>query len=99
MRDPEASGGRYVWILHEDVGLRTEYFHIDSVAPDIVAGSPIAAGQWLGTLGRTGIEHSEPHLHFAVRDVEKEMLYVDPARWLEGAHILPLLDLRLAIGE
>ncbi|MCP4448584.1 MAG: M23 family metallopeptidase [Myxococcales bacterium] len=93
--DRHASGGRYVWIRHEDIGLRTEYFHLDRTAPDMRAGEPVEAGQWLGTLGRTGIEHSLPHLHFTVRDVSRNLRYVDPKPWLASAEILPLLDMRL----
>ncbi len=94
--DEDARGGRYVWLFHEDIGLRTEYFHIDEIAPDVVAGEPVQAGQWLGTLGKTGIEHSEPHLHFTVRSVNDELRYVDPAPYLEAARVIELLDMRLA---
>ncbi len=96
VRDEDARGGRYVWLYHEDIGLRTEYFHIDQIAPDVRQGEPVQAGQWLGTLGKTGIEHSEPHLHFTVRDVEDELRYLDPAPFLEEAQVIELLDMRLA---
>ncbi len=99
MSDGDAKGGRYVWIFHEDVGLRTEYFHFDKIAPDMDVGVPVEAGQWLGTLGRTGIEHSQPHLHFTVRDASKGFRYIDPMPWLETAEVLPLLDMRLASAE
>lgn len=97
--DSDAKGGRYVWVFHEDIGLRTEYFHFDEIAPDIRAGEPVQAGQWLGSLGSTGIEHSQPHLHFTVRDASQEMRYIDPLPWLEEASILPLLEMRLANSE
>ncbi len=99
IKDPDAKGGRYVWIFHEDIGLRTEYFHFDQIAPDVRAGDPVEAGQWLGTLGRTGIEHSQPHLHFTVRDATQDLRYVDPLPWLETASILPLLEMRLASSD
>lgn len=99
VRDENAKGGRYVWIRHEDIGLRTEYFHVDEIAPDIETGAPVQAGQWLGTLGKTGIEHSQPHLHFTVRDVGRDFLYLDPAQFLETARILELLDMRLASSD
>ena len=99
IKDSDAKGGRYVWIFHEDIGLRTEYFHFDRIAPDIEAGDPVQAGQWLGTLGRTGIEHSQPHLHFTVRDASQELRYIDPLPWLEKASILPLLEMRLASSD
>lgn len=99
IKDSDAKGGRYVWIFHEDIGLRTEYFHFDQIAPDIQAGDPVQAGQWLGTLGRTGIEHSQPHLHFTVRDASQELRYIDPLPWLKTASILPLLEMRLASSD
>ncbi len=96
MRDEDASGGRYVWIQHDDLRLRTEYFHLDRVAPDLQVGDTVVAGQWLGTLGRSGIEHSEPHLHFAVRDLDRGERYVDPEPFLEDAVVMGLLEMRLA---
>lgn len=99
MYDEDAAGGRYVWIRHDDIGLRTEYFHFDRVAPDLRAGDLVVEGQWLGTLGRSGIEHSEPHLHFAVRDLERSASYIDPEPFLEHAEVMGLLDMRLAENE
>lgn len=95
MRKRDASGGLYVWVRHEDVGLRTEYFHLDEVAPGLRAGARVEAGQWLGTLGRTGIAKSQPHLHFAVRDVKRGLRYVDPKPWLVTAKIIDVLDFRV----
>jgi hypothetical protein len=95
-RSRDGSGGRYVWIRHDDVELRTEYFHLDRIAPDLERGAYVKAGQWLGTLGKTGIHNSEPHLHFAVRDLTRRERYVDPSPLLSRARIIDLLDLRLS---
>jgi len=41
------------------------YAHLDTIAPNIVAGTVVKAGQILGTNGATG-NTSTPHLHFEV---------------------------------
>ena len=98
-RDPEASGGLYVWVRHEDVGLRTEYFHLDRVASGLRAGDQVEAGQWLGSLGKTGIHRSEPHLHFALRDLSRQLRYINPKSFLKKSVIIDVLDLQMPAAE
>jgi murein DD-endopeptidase MepM/ murein hydrolase activator NlpD len=59
----------------------TQYFHLDSVAPDLKPGSHVRAGERLGTLGDSGVHHSSPHLHFTVATRTNELapeIYIDP---------------------
>ena len=52
----------YVTIEHLD-GSATLYAHLSTV--DVAVGDPVAAGQEIGTSGRTGYTECRPHLHFA----------------------------------
>lgn len=94
-RNRDASGGLYVWLRHDDVGLRTEYFHLDRVASGLRAGDRVEAGQWLGSLGKTGIHRSEPHLHFAVRNLNRRLRYINPKKYLKKSAIIGVLDLQM----
>lgn len=87
-------GGRYVVIDHAG-GYASHYFHLDRIHPSLVVGIEVAAGEPLGTLGASGILHSEAHLHFAVSRVEGEQgtedahdHYVDPEPMLARAVLL-----------
>jgi len=87
--DDRGKSGRYVAIEHSN-GFKTFYMHLDSVELGIEVGDVIAAGMTLGTLGRSGIRHSEPHLHFALSKEENEQPYfLDPEPMLRFAVVLP----------
>lgn len=87
-RDAGSLSGRYVAIEHPQ-GLRTRYMHLDRIHPDLVAGMEIASGEAIGVLGATGIQHSPPHLHFAVqRKGDSGWQYVDPEPMLTQAIVL-----------
>lgn len=62
-------GGRFLCISHEapDVegGLRTCYMHLERV--DVERGDAVRGGQPIGTVGRTGMRTSAPHLHLEFR--------------------------------
>jgi peptidase M23-like protein len=77
-RDEARGGraGRYVVIAHGDV--KSRYIHLDGVA--LAVGQHVRAGEVVGTIGRTGIEHSAPHLHFGLQIHD---LYVDPEPYLQ----------------
>ena len=64
-RDAMGNGGRYVCVLHrpdDAPWLRTCYMHLDTV--EVRQGQDVQAGELLGTVGRTGMRESSPHLHF-----------------------------------
>jgi len=87
--------GRYVRIEHED-GSSTSYMHLDRIAPDLQVGQTVDAGAMLGTLGRTGIHHSDPHLHFQIEVPRgKYHRFVDPEPMLADAVVIDVLDIEL----
>lgn len=61
--------GRQVWVLHA-AGVISRYSHLSSVAPDVVRGAPVSAGQVLGKVGNSGTAEGVrgsglgAHLHF-----------------------------------
>lgn len=75
--------GRYILINHAGGEVRTSYVHLDRV--DVKKGQQVRAGQYIGTVGRTGVKTSPTHLHFAVRVRGK---YTNPEphlrRWIAG---------------
>ena len=85
-------GGKYVRLEHPD-GIFTSYMHLDDIAPELALGDEVEAGTVLGTLGRTGIHHSTPHLHFSLEipaEGEAEAwTYIDPAAFLVRARVMP----------
>ena len=62
----EEHGGIFVKIAHRGGSLFSWYFHLAAVPRWIVPGVRITVGQVIGLLGDTGVQHSGPHLHFAM---------------------------------
>lgn len=84
-----AGSGRYVKITHPS-GFSTWYMHLDKIRSDLRVGDEVIAGAPLGTVGRTGIKHSAPHLHFGVsRAVNGRERFLDPEPMLREAVVLP----------
>lgn len=87
--DDRGKSGRYVVLAHPG-GIKTFYMHLDSVTADLSVGQTIPAGTLLGTLGRSGIQHSEPHLHFALsRSIQGQSIFLDPEPMLRFAVVRP----------
>jgi murein DD-endopeptidase MepM/ murein hydrolase activator NlpD len=57
--------GRFVRVQHDE-GYLTSYMHMDTIDPKLEVGDRIQQGQYLGTLGSTGVSANVPHLHFAL---------------------------------
>lgn len=61
--------GRQVWVQHAN-GLVSRYVHLSEIAPNVVEGQAVTAGQLLGKVGNTGSPASvndpaaDAHLHF-----------------------------------
>ena len=58
------AGGRYVCVLHHPPAggyLRSCYMHLDTMT--VRAGQEVHRGDQIGTVGRTGMRVSSPHLH------------------------------------
>ena len=71
-------GGLQIEIQHPN-GLVTVYAHLGSMSPAVATGQrAVAAGFWLGRIGRTGITYGT-HLFFMVLSDGKA---VDPAPYL-----------------
>lgn len=63
-------GGRYVCISHVEASadvpsLSSCYMHLEDVL--VAKGQVVSRGEVIGTVGRTGIKHSPPHLHLELR--------------------------------
>lgn len=95
----DGRSGRYVRLQHDD-GAITAYMHLDDVASGLRGGDRVMAGQYLGTLGASGIHSALPHLHFSLevprttgqRGARIETRYVDPAPFLVRAKIVPVRE-------
>jgi peptidoglycan LD-endopeptidase LytH len=70
-RDPLVGGrrgneGRFIRINHKGGTVVTSYIHLDAIREDLKPGIPVKAGEAIGLVGDSGVQHSGPHLHFAV---------------------------------
>ena len=75
-------GGRYACVQHapsDGAFLRSCYMHLESVAVEY--GERVQRGDLIGTVGRTGMQASAPHLHIEL--LGPEGLH-DPAEVLRG---------------
>lgn len=54
--------------LKQDDGRISRYMHLSALAPVVEVGARVDKGQVLGSVGRTGVEVSETHLHFELRE-------------------------------
>jgi hypothetical protein len=94
-RDPEVGGrrgneGRFVMINHKGGTITTSYIHLEGIREDLRPGVPVKAGEAIGTVGDTGVQHSGAHLHFAISvrpSPDGPELYINPEPLL---HLWPL---------
>jgi murein DD-endopeptidase MepM/ murein hydrolase activator NlpD len=90
VREDDGKEGRFIRINHRGGTVVTSYMHLDQVRPDLKPGIPVKAGDVVGTIGETGVQHSGPHLHFAVSvrsDGDGPELFIDPEPLL---HLWPV---------
>jgi murein DD-endopeptidase MepM/ murein hydrolase activator NlpD len=61
-------GGLYVRLVHPAAGgaIVTWYMHLSRIRKNLNVGDLVSSGEIIGYAGKSGIEVSEPHLHFAV---------------------------------
>lgn len=86
-RDELGAGGRYICILHhptpedgeEGSWLRSCYMHLEGV--EVRHGTEVHRGDLIGTVGRTGMRRSAPHLHLELHGPEGLM---DASEMLRG---------------
>ena len=88
-RTSDPAGGPFgIWLENPSLNLRIRLMHMDSLAPGVIDGAQVRAGQWLGTLGGQGTEDF-PHLHLALERLSSgERL--DPARFFFRTGTRPL---------
>ncbi|HEX8953146.1 MAG TPA: peptidoglycan DD-metalloendopeptidase family protein, partial [Polyangia bacterium] len=97
-----ANAGRYVRLGHMDGTVVSRYIHLDSIREDLREGAHVHGGELIGRLGRTGVEHSGAHLHFALsmrpsgRGGPGEERYIDPEPMLRQWQLpsLPAIAMR-----
>jgi peptidase M23-like protein len=91
---PDFYNGRYIRILHdlnrdgnyENDNFRSVYLHFASIDPQIITGTILVKGQYLGLGGMTG-QAWTPHLHFEVQRSDNafaagsQIWSVDPFGW------------------
>jgi len=66
-RSETGLGGIWIWIV-DGQGNEYYYAHMDTISPELRAGSRVTAGQTVGTMGMTGdARGTVPHLHFEIR--------------------------------
>ena len=81
--DPDRLGGIYVRLVHPAAGgaIVTWYMHLSRIRRGLTVGDLVSSGEIIGYAGKSGIEVSDPHLHFAVglRFPDRPQdLFVDP---------------------
>ncbi len=90
VREIRKSSGRYVMIEHAG-GLRSYYMHLDQIRGDLDVGQHVVAGEAIGTVGRTGVVKSGPHLHFSIaQERAGRTANLDPEPILRHAVVLPV---------
>ena len=92
-RGKDGHSGRYVKIEHAG-GILTAYMHLDSIAPGLAEGDEVHAGQFIGRLGKTGIRHGDPHLHFSLElplenpTKKVKTRFIDPTPFLQRSRVV-----------
>jgi murein DD-endopeptidase MepM/ murein hydrolase activator NlpD len=80
-RNSEAGGiaGKFIWLSHKGGAVVTAYVHLDQISAHIQRGVHVRGGEMIGTLGRTGIKRSLPHLHYGLAVQEgRRRTWIDP---------------------
>jgi murein DD-endopeptidase MepM/ murein hydrolase activator NlpD len=83
------AGGNMVYAADSSERFILMYGHLDSYAPGLAEGQPLARGQVIGTVGTTGnAPPNLPHLHFAIARSD------DVKVWWKGEPVNPYPLLR-----
>jgi lipoprotein NlpD len=78
-------GGRYICISHSRTDaepLVSCYMHLETV--EVIGGDQVKRDQRIGTVGRTGMLRSSPHLHLEIASQSQRL---DPQKVLSG-HVI-----------
>jgi len=83
---PMGRGGRYLCINHDGVAsgpaVRSCYMHLHTI--EVSTGDTVVGGQRIGSVGRSGMKRSAPHLHLEFRTLEA---LLNPLEHLSG-HVI-----------
>ena len=90
-RQETGLGGIWIWLV-DNAGNEYYYAHLTDIVAGLDAGSKVAAGQQIGTVGNTGdARYGDPHLHFELHpgggsaiDPYQELLAADPLHGKSG---------------
>jgi len=88
-RDSLVRAGLFVDVLSFD-GWVYRYLHLGSA--DVRTGDLVRAGQPIGTVsvaGQSGVEHSEPHVHFEIRASDWDRVATDYGEPIDPLSVLP----------
>jgi len=96
-KDRRERAGWYVSVVHDNGRIASKYMHLDFIRDDLVPGMHVRAGEWLGSLGRTGVKQSGPHLHFEVqiRLSKTRERRVDPEPLVRASEVIDLLEMKV----
>ncbi len=105
--DPATRGGRSVAVLGDD-GVRYYLAHFDTIEPTVTEGERVAAGDPLGTVGRSG-RSSACHAHFSISppcpgpewSVRRGVIWPYPYldAWAAGDPLSPSDEVTLWVAE
>lgn len=65
-------------------GHRIRYMHLGAVHPEIRVGDVVEAGQEVGLMGGTAVQHDMPHMHIDIEDANNRRVDVAPYIGLPG---------------
>ena len=88
-RDSLVRAGLFVDVLSFE-GWVYRYLHLGSA--DVRTGDLVRAGQPIGTVsvaGQSGVEHSEPHVHFEIRASDWDRVAGDYGEPIDPLSVLP----------
>lgn len=59
-------------------GHRIRYMHLGAVHPEILVGDFVEAGQEVGVMGGSAVQHDMPHVHIDIEDAQSRRVDVAP---------------------
>ena len=65
---------------------RIRYMHLGAVHPELRVGDIVEAGQEVGLMGGTAVQHDMPHMHIDIEDAQSRRVDVAPFIGLPGDH-------------
>lgn len=83
----QGRAGKFIKLNHRDQ-YYTWYVHLDTINNSLKVGTAVSLGDQIGTLGKSGIKKSKPHLHFGLAiQRKKRAFYIDPEYFLKNVPV------------